>query len=239
MIVLVVEGESLRCSYAGEKLQLPSGGTEVTCPPFEQTCPDSLCPANCAGRGICDFSLSPPMCECFDRNDTSPFCSESPSSFAPTVSPAPTQKSVVSSTAPTGEPTGLPSSTTPTAALTGEVYSSSAPTSPTIFPVDLPASPTKSSADGGSPFQPNDPVSATPNTLQSNDFVSASPTNTSLDSPTAAPGTDSLTDAPVLQRLAAKVDPIFVTSAPASGSLQPGSAIALCFVVTGTWWLVN
>ena len=50
----------------------------------------SICPANCAGRGTCDFSLTPPQCECFDRSDSSQFCTSSPWSFAPTISPAPT-----------------------------------------------------------------------------------------------------------------------------------------------------
>ena len=60
----------------------------------------SICPANCAGRGICDYTLSPAQCECFDRSDTSPFCSESPWEFAPTISPAPTI-----SASPTASPT--------------------------------------------------------------------------------------------------------------------------------------
>jgi len=33
-----------------------------------------ICPANCSGRGRCDFTLSTPQCECFDRSDTSPLC---------------------------------------------------------------------------------------------------------------------------------------------------------------------
>lgn len=49
-----------------------------------------ICPANCSGRGRCDFTLSTPQCECFDRSDTSPLCLSSPFSFAPTISPAPT-----------------------------------------------------------------------------------------------------------------------------------------------------
>eukprot|EP00579_Thalassiosira_antarctica_P000623 CAMPEP_0201866140 /NCGR_PEP_ID=MMETSP0902-20130614/819_1 /ASSEMBLY_ACC=CAM_ASM_000551 /TAXON_ID=420261 /ORGANISM="Thalassiosira antarctica, Strain CCMP982" /LENGTH=766 /DNA_ID=CAMNT_0048391049 /DNA_START=19 /DNA_END=2317 /DNA_ORIENTATION=- len=102
-VVLVVEGgKRMRCSYAGEILRLPTG-TDVICPPFEETCPESICPANCAGRGICDYTLSPAQCECFDRSDTSPFCSESPWSFAPTISPAPTI-----SASPTAAPTISP-----------------------------------------------------------------------------------------------------------------------------------
>jgi len=105
-VVLVVEGgERIRCSFAGEVLRLPSD-TDIICPSFEQTCPESICPANCAGRGICDYTLSPARCECFDRSDTSPFCSGSPHSFAPTTSPAPTE-----SASPTTSPTVSPWST--------------------------------------------------------------------------------------------------------------------------------
>lgn len=102
-VVLVVEGgERRRCSFAGEVVRLPSGA-DVICPSFEQTCPESICPANCAGRGICDYTLSPARCECFDRSDTSPFCSGSPHSFAPTISPMPTE-----SASPTPLPTVSP-----------------------------------------------------------------------------------------------------------------------------------
>lgn len=39
-VVLVEEGgRRRRCSYAGQKLRL-STGTDVICPPFEQTCPE-------------------------------------------------------------------------------------------------------------------------------------------------------------------------------------------------------
>jgi hypothetical protein len=71
----------------------------------------SICPANCAGRGECDFSLSPPQCECFDRSDKSPLCASSPWSFAPTISPAPTD-SLSPSSAPTfsSRPTEIVSS---------------------------------------------------------------------------------------------------------------------------------
>jgi len=88
-VVLKVGGKRMRCSYAGEILQLPQG-TDVICPLFEQTCPESICPANCSGRGQCDFSVTPAQCECFDRTDTSEICSGSPWSFSPTISPAPT-----------------------------------------------------------------------------------------------------------------------------------------------------
>jgi len=44
-VVVVMEGgQRLRCSYAGEILRLPTGA-DIVCPPFEQTCPESICPA--------------------------------------------------------------------------------------------------------------------------------------------------------------------------------------------------
>ena len=102
-VILVTEGgKRMTCQYADQVLRLPSG-VEVICPPFEQTCPDMICPANCAGRGRCDYTLSPPQCECVDRSDTSPLCLSSPFSFAPTISPAPT-----TSAKPTASPTITP-----------------------------------------------------------------------------------------------------------------------------------
>jgi hypothetical protein len=52
---------------------------------------------------MCDFTMSPAQCECFDRTDTSAFCADSPWSFAPTISPAPTQ-----SAEPSASPTTSP-----------------------------------------------------------------------------------------------------------------------------------
>jgi hypothetical protein len=58
----------------------------ITCPRLSQVCPDMFCPANCAGRGVCNFESAidvngtldvRPRCECFDKNDTSLACSES------------------------------------------------------------------------------------------------------------------------------------------------------------------
>mmetsp|Transcript_324 Transcript_324/g.780 ORF Transcript_324/g.780 Transcript_324/m.780 type:complete len:819 (+) Transcript_324:199-2655(+) len=54
-----------------------------TCPRLSAVCPDLFCPANCSGRGICEFKVdesnpkSPPRasCKCFDESDTSPGCS--------------------------------------------------------------------------------------------------------------------------------------------------------------------
>eukprot|EP00594_Rhizosolenia_setigera_P019576 CAMPEP_0178962956 /NCGR_PEP_ID=MMETSP0789-20121207/14706_1 /TAXON_ID=3005 /ORGANISM="Rhizosolenia setigera, Strain CCMP 1694" /LENGTH=847 /DNA_ID=CAMNT_0020647271 /DNA_START=99 /DNA_END=2642 /DNA_ORIENTATION=- len=57
-------------------------GGSITCPKLSSICPDLFCPANCAGRGICDYDnvvngTVSPACKCFDETDTSPGCSES------------------------------------------------------------------------------------------------------------------------------------------------------------------
>jgi hypothetical protein len=56
----------------------------VTCPRLSSVCPAMFCPANCAGRGVCNFThvnetdgLVRPKCECFNVTDTSEACSES------------------------------------------------------------------------------------------------------------------------------------------------------------------
>ncbi|KAL7520032.1 hypothetical protein ACHAWX_004783 [Stephanocyclus meneghinianus] len=90
-IVVNAGGRTMECTYPGKILRLPSG-TNVICPSFAQICPDSTCEANCSGRGICDYSSTPPKCECFDRSDNSAICLGSSDlwSFAPTISPSPT-----------------------------------------------------------------------------------------------------------------------------------------------------
>mmetsp|Transcript_19140 Transcript_19140/g.37194 ORF Transcript_19140/g.37194 Transcript_19140/m.37194 type:complete len:728 (+) Transcript_19140:261-2444(+) len=102
VILFPQNGEKIVCSYAGEIFRLP-GGTDIICPSFVQTCPQLVCPGNCAGRGECDYSTTPPQCNCYNREDSGPFCTDSPWSFAPTVSPAPTQ-----SRGPSASPTFTP-----------------------------------------------------------------------------------------------------------------------------------
>jgi hypothetical protein len=36
-----------------------------------------FCPAMCSGKGICDWSLAKPACQCFDPSDTTEGCYES------------------------------------------------------------------------------------------------------------------------------------------------------------------
>mmetsp|Transcript_7947 Transcript_7947/g.11164 ORF Transcript_7947/g.11164 Transcript_7947/m.11164 type:complete len:650 (-) Transcript_7947:157-2106(-) len=81
-----VRGEWLTCDEDFKKIEIRvSGGaisSTLTCPRLSSACPDMYCPANCAGRGVCNFKASVngtvrPQCECFNKNDTSPGCSES------------------------------------------------------------------------------------------------------------------------------------------------------------------
>jgi len=76
----------LTCEYDFQKVELETSsgvlGGSVTCPRLSSACPDMFCPANCAGRGTCDFSnvvngTVAAKCLCDDETDTSPGCSES------------------------------------------------------------------------------------------------------------------------------------------------------------------
>ena len=112
-LVVLVNGKKHKCTYTGQVLELP-GGNDIICPAFEQICPDSSCAANCSGRGVCDYTVSPAKCSCFDRSDDSDIClgSSRQWSFSPTVSPAPTI-----SPEPTGSPTETPAPTESSNAL--------------------------------------------------------------------------------------------------------------------------
>jgi len=54
-------------------------GTPVQfiCPQLAAACPELFCPANCSGKGICNFDSATPYCECFDPNDSSDGCYDS------------------------------------------------------------------------------------------------------------------------------------------------------------------
>ena len=81
-----VRGEWHTCERDFQQLPIKvSGGaisSTITCPRISSACPDMLCPANCAGRGICNFTAVVngtvrPKCECFDPTDTRMGCSAS------------------------------------------------------------------------------------------------------------------------------------------------------------------
>ena len=80
-----IRGEWKTCEYDFQELSIvvASGAISTTlrCPRIMSACPDMFCPANCAGRGICNYQSNVdgdvrPRCECFDPDDTSAGCSE-------------------------------------------------------------------------------------------------------------------------------------------------------------------
>lgn len=82
-----VRGEWLVCEYDFQKLDVRVGAgalpQTLVCPRLSTACPDLFCPFNCAGRGVCNYdyigvnNTVQPNCECFDKSDTSPGCSDS------------------------------------------------------------------------------------------------------------------------------------------------------------------
>lgn len=81
-----IRGEWLACEYDFQKLDVRVGAgalpQTLTCPRLSTACPDLFCPFNCAGRGVCNYDAIingtvRPACECFDKSDTSPGCSDS------------------------------------------------------------------------------------------------------------------------------------------------------------------
>lgn len=75
-----IRGEWHTCNYDFEVKTIQINNlqaVEVRCPRLSSACPDLFCPFNCAGRGICNYTNSPPTCECFDKDDNSTACSDS------------------------------------------------------------------------------------------------------------------------------------------------------------------
>ena len=81
-------GKWYTCEHDFQEIEIPSsvtsvlGGRAIKCPRLSSVCPDMFCPANCAGRGVCNFNadvngITRPKCECFDTTDTSPGCTSS------------------------------------------------------------------------------------------------------------------------------------------------------------------
>lgn len=68
----------LTCEHDFQMLDHPNfENTKIQCPRLAVMCPDFACPANCSGKGVCDYSAFPPKCNCFDTEDTSARCSKS------------------------------------------------------------------------------------------------------------------------------------------------------------------
>jgi hypothetical protein len=82
-----IRGSWMSCDYDFQQLSIVSNTGvfegKVTCPRLAQVCPGMFCPANCAGRGVCNFKAVKsngtyiPKCECFNASDTSEGCSSS------------------------------------------------------------------------------------------------------------------------------------------------------------------
>lgn len=49
----------------------------IQCPRLTAVCPDMFCPSMCSGKGLCDWSLSVPVCKCFNDMDTTLNCNDS------------------------------------------------------------------------------------------------------------------------------------------------------------------
>ena len=73
-IDIVVDSKVTQCDYEGQELDLGLGYT-VSCPRLAVVCPHFICPANCSGKGICDYCLEVPQCVCDDPFNESPDCS--------------------------------------------------------------------------------------------------------------------------------------------------------------------
>jgi hypothetical protein len=72
--------------------QLGAPEAMFKCPRLSSVCPDLFgCPGACSGRGVCNYGVTPPQCECFDAEDTSASCefSDALPVTPPTTSPPP------------------------------------------------------------------------------------------------------------------------------------------------------
>lgn len=72
VIKVKIGNDVLTCSYADEIWQVPGTDVQIKCPPLAVVCPGSICPANCAGNGVCDFAES--RCRCNNQSDKSEGC---------------------------------------------------------------------------------------------------------------------------------------------------------------------
>jgi hypothetical protein len=72
-IDIVVDRKVFQCDYEGQEVDLGQGYS-IKCPRLATVCPHLVCPANCSGKGVCDYCLEVPQCLCDDPNDTTPGC---------------------------------------------------------------------------------------------------------------------------------------------------------------------
>jgi len=67
-----IEDEIKKCDFDGMTIQL--NGYQLECPRAAVLCAREICPANCSGRGICDYCREIPECVCDDPFDVSEGC---------------------------------------------------------------------------------------------------------------------------------------------------------------------
>jgi len=72
-IDIVVNGKVYQCDYERQELDLGHGYT-VRCPRLSVVCPHLVCPANCSGKGVCDYCQEVPQCVCDNPFDGTPGC---------------------------------------------------------------------------------------------------------------------------------------------------------------------
>ena len=70
---VVVHEKVFQCDYEGQDLDLGHGYT-IQCPRLAIVCPHLVCPANCSGKGVCDYCLEMPVCVCDDPFNETPDC---------------------------------------------------------------------------------------------------------------------------------------------------------------------
>lgn len=70
---IVVNEKVFQCDYEGQQLDLGHGYT-ILCPRLAVVCPHLVCPANCSGKGVCDYCLELPVCVCDDPFNETPGC---------------------------------------------------------------------------------------------------------------------------------------------------------------------
>ena len=70
---IVVDGRVYQCDYEGQLLDL-NLGYSVECPRLGVVCPHLVCPANCSGKGVCDYCQDVPQCVCDDPFDETLGC---------------------------------------------------------------------------------------------------------------------------------------------------------------------
>jgi len=49
-------------------------GFDLECPQLRAICPELTCPSSCSGRGMCDYTMGPPICICDDPFDQTEGC---------------------------------------------------------------------------------------------------------------------------------------------------------------------